>query len=251
MSSKSIHVQLRVLAGVGSVEQGNYKGSTTVSELLASHPGHDLIMDHKLMVCVPSVGTRFAVSISWDDTATDIKRKIEELAKLSAEHQVLSADGVIFEGDERLLATMSDMARPSINLEVKGASEGEESEPRLGALPDRFMIAVQAIRGDFSPPDDEPDDERQEDLIFQALTDFPATVQLKVVSRAVPEEQLDSLVKDVAKLCECVDATDAAWKAVRRGSRRSIALSIRVPSALALAELRDALVKDPRVQMVF
>ncbi|KAL1524797.1 hypothetical protein AB1Y20_019681 [Prymnesium parvum] len=136
MSSKSIHVQLRVLAGVGSVEQGNYKGSTTVSELLASHPGHDLIMDHKLMVCVPSVGTRFAVSISWDDTATDIKRKIEELAKLSAEHQVLSADGVIFEGDERLLATMSDMARPSINLEVKGASEGEESEFLRDHLPD-------------------------------------------------------------------------------------------------------------------
>ncbi|KAL1524817.1 hypothetical protein AB1Y20_019697 [Prymnesium parvum] len=137
------------------------------------------------------------------------------------------------------------------DMECEGRVVAELVAADGGVLPDRFMIAVQAIRGDFSPPDDEPDDERQEDLIFQALTDFPATVQLKVVSRAVPEEQLDSLVKDVAKLCECVDATDAAWKAVRRGSRRSIALSIRVPSALALAELRDALVKDPRVQMVF
>lgn len=60
-----------------------------------------------------------------------------------------------------------------------------------GELPDRFMMAVQAIRGDFSPPEDHPDDERQEDLILQALTNFPATVNLKVVSRAGPEEELD------------------------------------------------------------
>ena len=52
-------------------------------------------------------------------------------------------------------------------------------------------FAVQAIRGEFSPPEDHPDDERQEDLILQALTKFPATVQLKVVSRPLSDAELD------------------------------------------------------------
>jgi len=121
-----------------------------------------------------------------------------------------------------------------------------------GQLPDRFMMAVQAIRGEFSPPDEVPDTERTDDLILQALTNFPATVRLKVVSRAVPEEELDGLVRDVTKLCESVPGgSDAEVDVVPRGSRRSIGFALRVPNANALAELRDALMQDPRVQMVF
>lgn len=52
---------------------------------------------------------------------------------------------------------------------------------------------MQALRGDFSPSEDCPDNEREDDLILQALTTFPAEVQLKIVSRAIPEAELDRL----------------------------------------------------------
>ena len=43
-------------------------------------------------------------------------------------------------------------------------------------LPDRFMMAVRAIRGEFSPDDAAEDHERVEDSITSALLSFPAKV---------------------------------------------------------------------------
>lgn len=140
----------------------------------------------------------------------------------------------------------------SVGCEGRIVTELKDVTGTQGALPDRFMMAVQAIRGEFSPPEDHPDNERQDDLILQALVNFPATVQVKVVSRAVPEQELDELVQDVSRLCSLVEGgSDASLDVVDRGSRRSIGFAMRVPDALALAELRDALMDDPRVQMVF
>lgn len=59
-------------------------------------------------------------------------------------------------------------------------------------------------------------------------------------------------MRDVTKLCECIEgASDTTINVSVRGARRSIGFAMRVPTALALAELREALVQDPRVQMVF
>lgn len=61
-----------------------------------------------------------------------------------------------------------------------------------------------------------------------------------------------SLVEDVSKLCNCVEEADNVHlEVVNRGARRSIGFSMRVPNAIALAQVRKALYKDPRVQMVF
>ena len=46
-------------------------------------------------------------------------------------------------------------------------------------LPDRFMMAVRAIRGEFSPDDAAEDNERVEDSITSALLNFPAKVCLR------------------------------------------------------------------------
>lgn len=59
-------------------------------------------------------------------------------------------------------------------------------------LPARvFRMALQAIRGDFSPPEDQPDHEREDDLLLDALTTFPAKLRLKVVSRPASDLELD------------------------------------------------------------
>jgi len=124
-----------------------------------------------------------------------------------------------------------------------------------GELPDRFMMAVQAIRGDFSPEEGAPDDEHQDDLLLQALVKFPATVEVRVVSRPVPAPHLQALEADIAgMLRQCVEAVEDEVPQLsmkERGSRRSFSFSIKLPSANALAELRSVLNEDPRVQMVF
>lgn len=125
--SDSVSFRLCHLGRVATVKQEVCRASATVAELLVPYPGHDLVADHKLIVCVPCVGTKFAISIAWNDTADDIKRKIEARTKLSIEYQVLSVGCAIMEGREQLLTEVANPARPTVHLSVKGASEGEEA----------------------------------------------------------------------------------------------------------------------------
>ena len=115
------------------------------------------------------------------------------------------------------------------------------------------MMAVRAIRGDFSPPEGAEDNEYVEDALTSALISFPATVKLKIIS--VPMEkpdEADLLSADLNLLCYSLEGAGAPDVCVvERGSRRSFELSLDVPDAASLAILRRALLEDERVQMVF
>ena len=52
-------------------------------------------------------------------------------------------------------------------------------------LPDRFVMAMRAIRGEFSPAEGAADNERTEDALTAALLSFPAKVTLRVVTRCL------------------------------------------------------------------
>ena len=120
-------------------------------------------------------------------------------------------------------------------------------------LPDRFLMAVRAIRGDFSPADGLTDTERAEDMITGALTTFPATVRLRVVTRPLASaSEADRLCEQLNLLLSTLEGAGAPQVDVTdRGSRRSIDLRLRVPNAASLALLRNAINEEACVQMVF
>ena len=125
------------------------------------------------------------------------------------------------------------------------------AEGGKGALPDRFMYAMRAIRGEFSP-DDANDTELAEDSLTAALITFPALVRLRIVSRPLPEAELDSLVRDISLLASQLDAAGAGEVGFTvRGSRRSIDFAATLPDAASISAMRYTLKADARVQMVF
>jgi hypothetical protein len=132
-------------------------------------------------------------------------------------------------------------------------------------LPDRFLMAVRAIRGEFSPVEGVADTEvctrarhttpiehsiealtdrvatpqHGEDTITSALLNFPATVTLKVVSRPLPTSaEADQLGDELSMLLTALnDSPDEEPEigVTERGSRRSYSLRMKVPDAAALA----------------
>lgn len=121
-----------------------------------------------------------------------------------------------------------------------------------GELPDRFMMAVRAIRGEFTPTEAERDTERADDLLTAALTSFPATVRLRVVSKALDDDAAEVLVGDLRQLVESAGGAQADVRVTPRGRRRSVDFELaEVPNLAALGALRGALKDDERVQMVF
>ena len=122
-----------------------------------------------------------------------------------------------------------------------------------GALPDRFMMAVRAIRGEFSPAEGATDTERTEDSLLTALMTWPANVKLRIVTRPLEVDQADAFVRDIEMLGEAVTDAGSFEVGVKvRGSRRSIDLMLsEVPDAASLSALRESLKADDRVQMVF
>ena len=119
-----------------------------------------------------------------------------------------------------------------------------------GALPDRFMMAMRAIRGEFSKLEPEADTERAQDSLLTALVNFPAAVTLRIVSRPLDETSAIQLVSDVTLIGQSSGGAEVDVKL--RGERRSIDLRLAaVPDAATLGVLREALKADDRVQMVF
>ena len=96
------------------------------------------------------------------------------------------------------------------------------------SLPDRFMMAVRAIRGEFSPAEGD-DTERAEDQITSALVSFPATVTIKVVTRPLADSaEAEQLCDDLNNLLSTLEGAGAPEVAVtERGSRRSFGFSLR------------------------
>ena len=72
------------------------------------------------------------------------------------------------------------------NLECTGRIVTELKATGDDALPDRFMFAMRAIRGEFSPPDGAEDNENVDGALTEALLSFPAKVNLRVVSARPP-----------------------------------------------------------------
>ena len=102
------------------------------------------------------------------------------------------------------------------------------------ALPDRFMFAMRAIRGDFSPPQGAEDTDRAEDALTAALLNFPATVTMRVVTRPLEgREEADSLVAELNMMLATLEGADAPEVDVkeRPGGRQAINFSLRVPDA--------------------
>jgi putative lipoic acid-binding regulatory protein len=120
-------------------------------------------------------------------------------------------------------------------------------------LPDRFMFAMRAIRGEFTPPEGATDTDRAEDAITSALMQFPATIPLRVVTRPITESAYAELSEQLVMMLTTLEGAEAAGVTMkeRPGQRRSIEFSVKVPDAGALSMLREALKEDDRVQMVF
>ena len=120
-------------------------------------------------------------------------------------------------------------------------------------LPDRFLMAVRAIRGEFSTVEGEADNERVEDSLTSALLTFPATVSLRVVTRKLASSEEGDLLRDelnaLLSTLEGAEAPEA--RVTERGSRRSFDFQLSVPDASSLSMLRAAIKEDERVQMVF
>ena len=122
------------------------------------------------------------------------------------------------------------------------------------ALPDRFMFAMRAIRGEFTPEEGAADTERSSDAITAALLNFPTTVSLRVVTRPMASDaDAEELVRQLNVMLETLEGADAPSVTVapKPGNRRSLDFALRVPDAGALTTLREALREDERVQFVF
>ena len=138
-------------------------------------------------------------------------------------------------------------------VECTGRVVTKLTETGGDALPDRFMMAMQAIRGEFTPEEGTEDTENADDAITNALTTFPAVVAIKVVTRPLEDPLVaNELVNQLKLLASTIEgASDPAFKVTERGLRRSIGFELKVPDAGSLATLRSCLKDDPRVHMVF
>ena len=90
------------------------------------------------------------------------------------------AEEEIFADDEELANVPETNCEGRIVTELVDISAGEKLK-----LPDRFMFAVSAIRGEYSTLPPEMDTEVAEDSITSALLQFPAAVTMKVVSTSL------------------------------------------------------------------
>ena len=128
-----------------------------------------------------------------------------------------------------------------------------EADGQASALPDRFLMAMRAIRGEFSEGiDPTADTEFAEDSLLDALTTWPAAVKLRIVSRKLAADEAVQLVSDVQALGGSVDGSSLEVDVTERGERRAIDVRLSaVPDAATLSVLRSALKGDDRVQMVF
>ena len=149
-------------------------------------------------------------------------------------------------------AELEDPSLPADDMECEARVVTELKDTVNNAsLPDRFMMAMRAMRGEFSPSSG--DTERDDGQILEAMVDFPADIDLKVVSQSLPAAEQQELVRQLGEVVAALGPSAAAPKVTPRpGDRISIAVTLpKVPSAAALAELRAGMLADERVKFVF
>lgn len=142
------------------------------------------------------------------------------------------------------------------NMECTTRIVTELRESNNSTLPDRFLMAMRAIRGEFSPAEGSEDNEYVEDALTAALLKFPAKVSVRVISYKIEtDDEAACLAEEIGALVSevhtSIDGSAPAIGVATRGERRSYDLALTVPSADSLAALRGALKEDVRVQMVF
>ena len=89
------------------------------------------------------------------------------------------------------------------------------------------------MRGEFSPSSG--DTERDDGQILEAMVDFPADIDLKVVSQSLPAAEQQELVRQLGEVVAALGPSAAEPKVTPRpGDRISIAVTLpKVPSAAA------------------
>jgi len=160
---------------------------------------------------------------------------------------VLASDAA---GDAAELEDPSLASADDMECEARVVTELKDTVNNA-SLPDRFMMAMRAMRGVFSPA--RGDTERDDGQILEAMVDFPADIDLKVVSQSLPAAEQQELVRQLGEVVAALGPSAAEPKVTPRpGDRISIAVTLpKVPSAAALAELRAGMLADERVKFVF
>ncbi len=119
-------------------------------------------------------------------------------------------------------------------------------------LTDRFSVALRAISGEFTPPE-EMDNERASGLV-DSLLQWPTDFPVKVVSRACAAEEQDALREGVLRVCDeaCLEAADLVCVSRLGGKAVSVSLTVLgVPCSKSLEELRRKLRALDHAAMVF
>lgn len=115
-----------------------------------------------------------------------------------------------------------------------------------GALPERMTVKMRALQGEFSPPEDVSDTERDDGMLLAGLVGFPTKLPLKVISQ--PDVDVDGLVRDMAALAADSKPPELT---MRPGGRASISFEVDCKDASSLGDTRATLLEDPRIKMVF
>ena len=119
-------------------------------------------------------------------------------------------------------------------------------------LTDRFSVALRAIAGEFTPPE-EMDNERASGLV-DSLLQWPTNFPVKVVSRVCAAEEQDALREGVLRVCDeaCLEAADLVCVSRLGGKVVSVSLTVLgVPCSKSLEELRRKLRSLDHAAMVF
>ena len=158
-------------------------------------------------------------------------------------------DGLSFTADdvdpEELEAAYAELEKnPS---QCSGRIVTELRDATTGApLPERMAVKMRALQGEFSPPEDVSDTERDDGTLMAGLVGFPTLLPLKVVSQT--DVDVDGLMRDMAALAAGSKPPELT---MRPGGRASISFEVQCKDPSSLGETRAALLEDPRIKMVF
>jgi len=127
-----------------------------------------------------------------------------------------------------------------------GAAEGAD------ALSQRFSFKLKALKGDFSPEDEERDTEEALGAITEGLIGFPSDVPLRVVAKPSSSGS-QAVVDQICAVCSGAGMAASGVEVRERlgGKMLSVSFVVRAASASALSELSERLRADPTVKMVF
>ncbi|KAK9816968.1 hypothetical protein WJX72_007598 [[Myrmecia] bisecta] len=118
----------------------------------------------------------------------------------------------------------------------------------------RFDVAVRAIRGEFDPPSNIENTERNDGVILSSLISFPADYTFHVVARSaeVPANFAEELSATIARVCQTDPSSyKVSVKDRLNGKFVSVQIEARVPSADQVKQTYVELGRQHKVVMKF